>query len=211
MIYHSKTPRKYYQFPNGFVPPGGSLQLYTPNGKHLLADAAAISSFEISKAEAQQELGAELNRFVDGFLKGFTSKAETDTMQPGGENDTMKGKGASISAKVTEGVDFITDLSGMIRALLAAAATEDEKELATTRLNMREIAERLKERGIPVNDDLENLPFTLKERYRNEGKAANLQKGAAELKAATDKLSLSLKSILEAIRHSKNREADPPQ
>lgn len=189
MLYHSKKPTVHYLLPEDYSFPAGDFEIYSTKSKKVLVDKNDVLSYKIGNAEAMKLLTSELNFQIGDFIKGVKnvaskiseSKRTSNEPKNKASNKTSETKeDETLSSKITGGFEFLTLTTKVMQVFWKIAKTDNEEELQSLKKEMNALKKTFQEKGYEPNDDFENVPFKLREKYKTEDKLNGFREGAKE-------------------------------
>ena len=201
MIFLSKFPQKYFHFPENYIFQEGIFTIYSPDRKKKLVDKESIEPYEISYKEAQQYLYKDLNQSISQFIEVVKSKTGQASTKNEEETDYLDSK--NLSAKVKEGSAFLGDMADAIKVMWNTTKSDDESIVEQSKEKMKAIRERLKVKGVNVNEDFEEIPARMRKKYSNTDKAYDFKKSASMFEEELSKLK---KELIHLFKSKENKE-----
>ncbi|WP_103069650.1 Hsp70 family protein [Aquimarina sediminis] len=184
MLYHTKKPTVHYLFPKGYIFPMGDFEIYSTQGEKKLVEKSAITSFKISDIEAMALLTGELKGKVNLLMDGIKNIASDVSSTENTSEKKEKSKNETTFEKITQGIEFFKLTTKTMSLFWKINTSNNEAELLKYKQEMIDMKNVFEEKGYELPEDFEEIPFQLKEKYKEEGKLNNFQEAAAEFKKA---------------------------
>ncbi len=187
MLYHTKKPRIFYQFPSHFIFPKGEDTLWNIEGKELQTDLSALEEFKLAPSDTNKVLFKELNLAANQFMNAVKEKTGQKKPDEVAEEvdylDTDR-----LKEKFQEGKSFLTDMGSALSSLWNATTTEDEANIQSQKEQLQAIKDKLQAKGIPLNTDMDSLVDRLRKKHRDPKDGSLFKEGAAKLEEELEKL-----------------------
>lgn len=197
MLYHSKKPTVHYLLPEDYLFPPGDFEIFSTKSEKVLVDKTDILKYKIGSGEAMKLLTSELNDQIGAFIKGVKDVASkisdskeksTEDIDNAEKKEPESDTTDSISEKISGGIEFLSLSTQVMKVFWKIAKTDDEEELQALKKEMTSLKKSFQEKGYEPNDDFEEVPFKLKEKYKTEEKLKEFRESAKEFETIFGKL-----------------------
>lgn len=181
MLYHSKKPTVHYVFPKEYIFPKGDFDIYDTTGAKKSVNKQAIASYKISNIEAMLLLKDDIKNQVTNFVQGLKRVTNNESSE---SKEPLKEETINISKTINKGMELLTLTTKTMNLFWKIHTTNNDEELVELKQQMIVMKEEFMAKGYPIQANFEEIPFQLKEKYKEEGKLDDFQEAAAEFKKA---------------------------